>query len=707
MPASGKVISSDTALDTTAGNMTVTFNDSFSGIYWFATDLRLRNGPQPSTATIKIPIAGNAFDETAPTVACVAGGPLAQIKHGMRVKIEGKEFADKASLTVMIGSVTDISGDLAKDHGVIEVQDDRYLLAGMQLIGSFWADGLAGTAKYRQGVPGHVNPRGAPNCTLVTPPSGGDGSSYFPVFCTPWLGLNIDDVVPDTKGNGSQTNRGRLESGACATWWTRELLLDHIRVRCSAAVATLVDQFKWYQFLPDSIIWAPGLPSALTDGDRRAREMILGSISYLDAIQQVVSSGPNSIGMTCIGDKSSLDICPEKYTGQGLSLKRPSSGAAEDAFAVPNVITEGSFTESSRAVYTKLLLQGDLVYIEKRLASERTTNVGTYGFVKAWDTALQNQLKAAIEADLNGVNEYKTALNAFNILTRSAQFRKIGAAYRFAADYALMAGTSEEDFPQASTPRTPLPHQLTSYLEGNTAATAFDSLQARGDVYFEYSTNATTDSDGDWVLGPLHDGFAIDATDGTIWLTALRTAGLSMRVSQAGASPNIVVTLTPNALRGNVAYPSDHAVHYALRLGGNSTENVPGITDENSDDDRIDENLQRMFFADAHTLYRREIRAAGSYPTPATSGGLTDVEPIVLQDDEEQIALHAEERLKKLGHVQRCGRLVMPHLNFTIRPGESIQEIVSNGATFPIRGIVTQVSYHADDGENYTEIELA
>lgn len=703
MPATGKVIST-TALDSTATRLVPFFN-GISGLHWNCSEVMLRAGKTPSSAICRIPLSA-AIDETAPSVAMVRSGPHDNIKTGTPTSLYG--YFGGTPVLLMNGLVVNLRHDLNADTLVAEVLDDRYLLEGLTFRGSFWIKPSDAGATYRQGWHAHFNQRGAPNMTYSALGSG--PGNYFPVFCPPYYGLAPDEEVPGSSDTG-------VQSGTKASYWRLEDIFTYARFVFSSAVSSLVDDFPGYAFLPDRIIWPTALSSGISADDftagnaasvgRTAKgpEMVFEGLSLLAALTELCNRAGNyALDMLPMQEgQSQLAIVKTRYAGQGITLNRPTTGAASEALQSFNIVTSGGYEESIRNTYTKVSIGGALVYIEKRLASTGTT--GQYGLKPAWSADLQSELKAEIEADLNGGDPaYATAKLAFEGLLQKPKYYKICAAWRIAPDYDYQSGTSETGYPIAEIGRPILPAQLTSYLEGLAGSTSnTDRYSTRCPLYVEYSLDATTDTDGSWTLATEHVPQAIDA-DGTIWITALRSLAQSYEITQSGSSPNISVTINVARIRMNVAIPADHRLEKTYSMP-QDTSGGQTLTADFPDAERIDSALSRNYSAAAEQLYRYELRTSGSYPTPATRDGEAPGAK-VLADDTAYLNALVARRLLDLGRVQREGRLIMPHHVFSLRPGAQIKSVQnSSGGDFPIRGIVDAVRYESGD-VNLTELQI-
>lgn len=752
MAANG-FISSSGYLDSRAGYMRPTFATAsdesgatltyFGGPHWTCPECTLRVGPTPSTAVVRIPLAA-VQDETCPSVVGVRSTNLDAIRQGTQCCIDGyQDGTATASTPLLVGRVIDISGDIDKDEKIITIADDRYLLEAFQVIGQFHVSGTDGTeVSYRQGWPAHFNAGGMPNGVIV------DIFGYpVKVFCPPnW---NIPDgQAPDQKSTTS------------ASYFSIADILIYLQFIATGTAASIAGNFLFYPKLPTTVIWPRGYESALADGtlnqvssveqintaketaERKGREFIAEGMPIL-AIMTEVLEAAGHFGVYLGAQKSGsgdstqynsiIQIVKTRYMGGGISISRPSSGAAADVLTQINVVTGGNIKFSGRSLYTKAALGGGLVYIERRCNSEQgVTNIGTNGLVKAWSPALEEAARLEIQVLMAGVGVTEDAFPAkINEVLSKPKYSKIFQAYRLASDWDFQANTSESGMPRCVTGRPILPHLLTSFIESGLSTAPiqpYERLNAYCDVRPEnnLTTAYTTPSSPTWHLPDRNDGMAIDA-DGTIWLPGLRRKDTAYTASVSTPGQNeCVVTLKAAAIRMTVAIPCDHRINAAFKLGIDKTPGLPVYSPPpgGDDSDLIDETLSRLYYADARQLYTKHLRVGSgggagveqySFATPQSINGTPetdksgDPETSVIRDDINYATAHLRKRLGDLGRVARTGRLIIPHLAFAWNAGDGIKDLQNtDGSSFPIRGMPQAVSFYADgDNPQMTEIEIA
>ena len=704
----------------------------FSGYRWQVTNLKMKTGAEMSTATCRIPLKGNALDEVAPTIACM---PLSlAFKIGQRMCVKGyiNPNGDESETILFVGNITKIVHDVAQDELVIECVCDKWLLEAIQIIGSWWINPTDGTGRYRQGWAAHFNPRGYPNCTFcsieIQSPSGnGTTSVYLPVFCAPNWGLAEGETVPGIDSTA-------VQSGLKATYWTLDLILIYLFGVISQGLMNNAtygsSSFKWLPTFPaDKILWTASYASVISSSDlqagstakqansartnqqRKGREMVLEGMTVLAALTEVLkSAGPYELFMAPLDQKKSmLSVVRTRYGGQGITIERPASGTAADAFGKsPTVVTEGQYIEDGRSAYTRAVGAGNLVFIETRVASN-TTNTGT--LKTAWPASLKTDAETEIKALLNAGTYAKSAAGALQALEEriltQPKYSKLLAAWRVSETFDFQSGTSESSKPRCEFGRPILQHLLSSFLEDYAAnPNTYQRLNARAPVQVEFSSTGVSN----WIVQNLGDGLHVDS-DGTIWLTGLRTArrtlGGNITVSPTSGTVT-TVTIPVMAVRMTVAIPCDHRLIASIKLASDATSGVSVLPDSENDVDRFEKGLSRLYYADSQDLHTKEIRSS-AYPVPESAGGTIKTND-PLRDDSTYLQAQVIRRLLEVGRIQRSGRLIMPHIHMAITVGTAIEKLNNSGlqdSTFPIRGVVVGLEYSSDEDSQSLALEVA
>ena len=330
-------------LDTLALNGVPSFENIGSGKYWQCKSIEHRAGLRPSEAVISIPLAGQ--DDDAPAVVGIGDSPLNGLAIGSRCKV------DADGMTEFCGSVVAVEGDIRADVAEITVLDDRWLLQGMPIVGSFWMDGDGSSIVYRQSMRAHCNQDGLPNCIWV----GG-----VPVFCTPRFGLNV--------GEDPSSPAARSSTKAC--YWTPTSVGVHVQwLAQNAGTASSGD--AWMPDLPASISWPDGWiddPDQSVPAPRKAREFILDGLNVLDAAQMALTAlGPWALSLQYSGYGSTIVSVRTHFDpdASSMSMTRP-LGPADPAMADPLGVVGGALKIDGTNYYSVFVATGAPVQIERR-----------------------------------------------------------------------------------------------------------------------------------------------------------------------------------------------------------------------------------------------------------------------------------------------------------------------------------------------------
>lgn len=370
MPANA-ALSSSGFVDSFASAGIPIFNGT-TGPHWEVDRLMKRNGPTPSEAHVLIPLA--ELDQIAPRIAGVSGSPLEDILIGQQCVIQatsptsGTESTDDAGVTLMVGRVAEINQDIRPDMARLLILDDRWLLEGLQIIGSWWMSGSNEDAEiaYRQGVAWYVNERGQPNKIWRS-----SGGVPVPVMCLPRYGLLDNETPPSPTDTGNTTK---------ATFWTAQDILTAIQFAVTQDAYNQVKaKFPWYPVAdPTTLTWDSDYASIVIDDStnefRKAREAVYSGTNVLDLITEIVRSCGNyalTMQSESSGDSSKnvVRIVPSRYTGDGsgISLPRPCGGEAATVFVDGIKVIDGAIKEGGRNLYTKFAAGGARVVTQQRV----------------------------------------------------------------------------------------------------------------------------------------------------------------------------------------------------------------------------------------------------------------------------------------------------------------------------------------------------
>lgn len=701
MSANGTITSS-TSIDTTAAYAYAVFNEGATYKYSRVTKLRLQLGAQPSYALCEIPVATGG-DETAPSIAGV-DGPLTTIKGGTRAKICIN--VSNTQLVRMIGCVRNLSGEYAanRDDGLIEIVDDRWLLRGLPLIGSWWATltGSAKTYSFREWR-WHINPKGAANCMLRSVPG---WPNLVPMLCEPNQGLGVDDDPADLRDSTVATDKAGM--------WTHTLLAEAIRFATSATAAALtgISPFPNWGELGDAgypIIWQPGFAAALeadaASDNQICKERVLEASNVIDLLAEICrEAGPYELYMgphVTLDDEgaetwtSELQIVRAAYNGGGITYNRPNSGDAASVMTSPKIVTSASLHESFNDSYTRFLGRGHVIFIERRV--DTTSSGGIGGLIPAWSTTDQTAWLALVKA---GVARGSISAAAAGIEDANRQYPNVLCSYRVDPTHDFQASTTESGKSIANTARMVLPHLLSSYLESSTGSTnTKDKYRFRRPVLVEYLVGS------EWLLADYNDGLTMDGA-GVMSFPVLRESGRTYSLSGSHGSE----TLTVRDLRMSLAIASDH------RLGAQLIgQNLNDVTD-GEDRERLDAGLIRTYYADFSDRYGKELRLGGgatdntnpaSFPLPQAIPGSTPASNATLRDDSDKLSEALNARARKFNRVQRGGTLIRAVVTGVEEPGRPVKAIRNgDNTTYPIKAIIKAVEFVTGEPDQRTIIEL-
>lgn len=664
-----------------------------SGARWVADKVTLQLGPEPSSALIRIPMAA-VSDEVAPAIAGITTSPLQGIKIGTPLKVEGYTDASSGNaLTLMAGRVVEIHADMKWDRAEIEMLDERWILQACQISGSFWASGSTqGSIEYRQGIPFHTNPKGEPNALWVSDSNTGQ---LVPVLCPKNFGLSNGETPP--------------ASAACSTTkachWTPWMIWKYLRFAFDSGVYTayIATKFPWYAAVPSSIDWPPApdsmMEQANSDITAKSQEFIWEGLNLMAALERSCNmAGPFTpyLGgrVTVNADKTltfrnELSIERKRYNGEGISIDRPISGNAAAVLGKAKTIIEGTLSERGRNLYTRLAVAGELVYIQNRIHNDGSTSMEA-----AWTSSDQAAAQAYYRERRDAGNSKADAL-----AKTWRRYRNVFSGVRINPNYNFQSGTSQSDYPRATTNRVPLPHLLTSYLEG-TSSTIEEKARYRRPTLVEYK-------DTTWKLADWNDGFSIDDDLGVMFFDGLREQQRTFAISGNDVVGGNTAVFTARPLRMTLAIPCDHRLTAAYKLASDPTEGVNVVpADPNGDDaDRIDRTLSRLLYADANGLNVLEI-VYDSWSIPEAVDGASADTDGTLRDDSSKLGNQSQNRILEAGRLDRGGTLIAPWLRFAWAPGTAVREMRnSSGAAYPIRAVVYQVVF--DLAENRTSLGLA
>lgn len=669
----------------------------------FATRVVLQAGARPGYAVAGIPLA--AWDERAPAVAGVRGGPLAGLKLGTRA--QAYVYADGRAHALLAGSVVNVRQDLGADEAEVTILDDRWLLEGVPVAGQFVYDPRLELAAYKERGPCRFNPDGQPNC--IDAPGG-------PLFA-PWPNFGRADGSPEPwPGQAKEEARA---------WRHADIVAYFIRTLATAEFAGLTAAYPYFTRVDGNLLRIPETLGAALLGDaehaaedargragfgaadregssaaQRAPDLALEGWDLLSALDRVVSSA-GAYALDCApedaeGTRSVLRIVPARYVDgvrDGLRIVRPAGGTVALHARGPSV-SGGALEEDAGAVFTRVAAAGSAAALERRLAFDPESPGG--GLQAGWSAADEDAFKAYVAEH----PEHPNSAAAF--LEAAWRWPRVFAAYQIDPNFDLHAGTKYAGVPRA-TAHPPLLPYLLSGVHDET------SDGAKGRVFPLPIAVELRDDEDAWRARTQLDGLETDA-DGTLWLTGLREAGLND--AEAGTfkgTPSEPDELAPRALRVTLAVQLDKRAVAAAGLAGSSSTDV-ALADPNAEAAGLEPGLARTYWADADGAYTEHLRAE-SWPVPQSVEGSEAAEDRAAEGSElrgcgERLCAHAQRRLAELARPRKTGRLVFPGAVLW-PPGAAVEALANAGSergAYPVRGVVAKVIHEYGRGETVVEL---
>jgi hypothetical protein len=681
--------------------------------FFFASKVVLQAGDEPSYAVAEIPLT--AFVETAPALSAINGGAIDGIRIGQRAMVFVYSSTLGSVAPLLCGSVVNIQQDIASDGATLTIFDDRWLLRGIPVAGQFIYQPAEGTIVYRQRGPARFNPRGRPNCL---------DSSGGPLFAPyPDYGREDGDADP---APGAATRAAR-------PWRHSDIAAYLRRTLCNGELSAQTSSFPWFARLDESRMLVPesfgveleGDPAPSADDSRsaagftasdresgatgKAPDLTLEGLDLLSALTRVVESA-GAYALNCSaqheqsslggrGGRSLLEIVTTRFidgAARAMNILRPCSGTISDSAGRIGVFA-GQIEEDGSDVYTSVVVCGDPVQLELRV--EYTGSSGALGLEPAWSADDEAEFRAYVRDH----PDYPDSPEAF--VEACWKFPRVFAAYHVPDNFDYLSGTKYESFPRVAAHPPILPRLLSTFSE---------TISSNKRRLFSYPVSIELKNDeGAYRSRSQLDGLEVD-DDGTLWLTALREAGLYENESGTwqGALDD-ADAITARDLRITLALQLDHRVCTALGLSSEtpSAEGTLAQADPNSEAARVSTDLKRQYFADVGAAYREQLRK-DAWPLPQSVQGSSAAEDRTTDGDEllsdaPLAAVHAQRRLAEVARVRKTTRLVFPSAMLW-KPGQAVEALenrnISSG-NYALRGVVARVT-HAYES-NTTEIELA
>lgn len=699
----------------------------------YCQKLITRWGENPSEAQCIIQL--DDLDSTVPAVAGVPSSPVMSIKRGDLAQI----FYE--NVTLFSGLVIDSPMDIGDDSALLIIKDFRYLLEGVQFIGSWWADIDAGDGPgvHWRNVKAHYNKNNEPNCIFVD--VGAD--ILLPVFCP--SGYGISDFRTGGAGFSAITVPDPQDQRTdVACYWTPATAMLNAWFACSSTAGDIVaaysGNFGFYQgcVINESLItFDPNIINTFLGVDatkvtRKAFERVYHCVSINKILEDLCKAqGPYAHNMIMNDDgTNTIQIGRTRYIGadaknvygsgagatndavKGVSLQRIAGGVAENDLMVPTV-NSGQIQNSAESYFSKVVEVGAHVVIGCRCASMQTYNAfATTAVPLVWAYAEADRLtvKAALLAYLIGGG---TDVTTF-MRGQFRQYPSLFCEYMLKPGFDFQDGTSQAGYPVALTNRELFPHCVSGFVP-SFAGDEFARCNSRYPIPLE---NSIIDTDAAWLTIPDANGLAIKGR-GILSLRLQRDQDLegnqfSAPGSSAVSQPNVVTyniqyhyatpadpTTTvidkfePRRIRVSLGIPCDQRVIGCLANSSDSSVNMQIGNSETDDSDMINgDNLSRMMAVDTGELAAYEERGGtfGEYPVPQsinrpTGGGYPKAgteaniygTAKIVRNDTDYLTDQADKKLREYGRLGGGGNPKTNRLELSAQVFDMIDNIENTG----------------------------
>jgi len=581
-----------------------------------------------SFANATIPFAIKTVgEEGVPSVAAIGTrkGPARDYAGGTRAKVD---LAAAKKIPLLVGELTRDSHQLESDGYTFTIQDDRYLLSGVHIVGTFHFDPAnPKNLFYKHRGKAIFNENGKANCL---------DSPLGPVFA-PFPDFGIEQgtdvrtsITSDDSGNiqaTSGTNEEDEESQSVARYWRIDDIINYLRTTLFErdSVGASLTKFPMYNFLSASkVVWPGGLGSSLLvdgvitsddaaaiagirDGDREGGtkakivHLDLTSMDLETAFKKIAeSAGAYGIYMKALKDgKSQITFRPTRYRrmhnrdGNQKHIIRQS--VTKPAKNKPTVM-HGSIDRDFENAFGSVWVLGDIVFCDVKIVFDPTTG-GVFSedevewdkqnFRPAFTPGMMNMFREYIADDDNNLpTGVAKSSQAFHDATNILPF--VFNAFRINKDTAdavdpdvgnFLKNTKYEGWPDLLAPPPILDHLVTwSVEQGKGSLRRILPLQIPVEIRKFTGVVSGGDDDGkatfgDWITIGKLDGLEID-DQGTLYLPGLREAALSGldkgtwvgKVGDPKGDPTAVNRLTARPIRMTVAVAYDHRLNTCQSL---------------------------------------------------------------------------------------------------------------------------------------------
>ena len=284
---------------------------------------------------------------------------------------------------------------------------------------------------------------------------------------------------------------------------------------------------------------------------------------------------------------------------------RPAGGSLGALQGRTGVI-DGQIEEDGANVYTSVAVCGDAVRLERRVGFN-AAGTGT-GLEKAWSDLDEDAFRDFIANHPDDPNSEAAFRQA------CWKFPRVFAAYQIPSDFDWLAGTKYESGGRVGAPPPMLPHLLSGFVEE--AANGEKGRRFPHPISIELEND-----DEEYRVQTMLDGLDVDE-DGTIWLAALREAGLTNPEGGTWLGEiSDTETLEARGVRMTVAFEIAQRVTAAAGIGGASGE----ASDPERTAGAWPVICAAVLGADTAGAYREHLRK-NSWPLPQSVNGASAAE---------------------------------------------------------------------------------
>jgi hypothetical protein len=166
--------------------------------------------------------------------------------------------------------------------------------------------------------------------------------------------------------------------------------------------------------------------------------------------------------------------------------------------------------------------------------------------------------------------------------------------------------------------------------------------------------------------------------------------------------------ITGNTIRATFAIPMDQRIAETLRHPSDANEDVTASDDVDADRVALHTGRHAYLLAGKEAewnhgsgSFRYEYRI-NSWPIPEVVGAGASAQNGVLSNDGTPILNSVKRRMQKLSRLKRGGTVEIPSISPTWRLGMSVGGISYSGGVWPIRSVVTGITWENTPGRQYT-----